>query len=196
MAQPRLNRWQQAALAGLHRFSDRHQTRLIPRSQLLAEELPFIAAAVSSRGATPGQTLSRVLQELRRFGMLHHVGRGVDLLLDRPLSAEAEDYPDKALDIAIQHEELRIDNVPTGDAVVLARRRKGQARLRALALSNYSSQCALCDVTHVDLLIASHIVRWGDDADVGPGDWSPRPGRTNQRTSHDTRTRPISQSGL
>jgi hypothetical protein len=153
-------------LAGLKRFSSRHQTRLIPRSQLIAEELSAIAAQVESKGATPKYTLSRVLQEFRRMDLLHHVERGVDLLLDSPISAEAEDYPDIALDIAIEREEFRIGDVPTGDAVILSRRRRGQARLRQHALKNYANQCALCDVTHLDLLVASHIARWGDDPEA------------------------------
>jgi hypothetical protein len=127
------------------------------------EELDSIAADVNSKGSTPGQTLSRVLQELRRHGILNHVGSGLDLLLDRPVSADAEDLPDEALDIAIRRDEYLLDDVPTSDVQVLGRRRKGQSRLRALALSNYDSRCALCDVTQSDLLIASHIVRWTDD---------------------------------
>jgi hypothetical protein len=166
VADAQLTRWQEAVLAGMHRFSARHQTRLIPRSQLIAEELSAIAAHVGTKGATPKQTLSRVLQEFRRMGLLHHVGRGVDLLLDSPISAEAEDYPEAALDIAIEREQFRISDVPTGDAIVLARRRKGQARLRQHALTNYANQCALCDVTYPDLLVASHIVRWTDDPEV------------------------------
>ena len=161
---PRLNRWQQAVLSGLHRYSSRHQTKLIKRSQLINEELRSIASEVNSKGSTPSQTLSRVLQELRRYGILNHVGSGVDLLLDHPISADAEDYPDKALDIAIHREGLLIEDVPTSDIQVLSRRRKGQSRLRALTLSNYDSRCALCDVTNMDLLIASHIVRWTDDS--------------------------------
>lgn len=161
---PRLNRWQQAVLAGFHRYSARHKTKLIKRSQFIDEELRSIANDVNSKGATPSQTLSRVLQELRRYGILNHVGRGVDLLLDHPISADAEDFPDKALDIAIQRGGLLIEDVPTSDTQVLSRRRKGQSRLRALTLSNYDSRCALCDVTNLDLLIASHIVRWTDDS--------------------------------
>jgi len=162
----KLNRWQQAALGGLRRFAARHQTRLIRRSQLIVEELQAISSEVGTRGVTPGQTLSRVLQELRQLGILHHVERGVDLLLDRPILAEAEDYPDKALDIAIDREELLIEDVPTGDAIVLARQRRGQSRLRFRALAIYTNRCALCDVRETELLIASHIVRWGDDPEV------------------------------
>lgn len=166
MATIHLTKWQAAVLAGLRRFSARHQTRLITRSQLIAEELSAMGTQVATKGATPKYTLSRVLQEFRRMGILHHVQRGVDLLLDRPLSAEAEDYPDAALDIAIEHEGLRIEDVPTADTMILARRRRGQSRLRLHALSNYENQCALCDVTDLDLLIASHIVRWADDPEM------------------------------
>src|SRR5262249_44111028 len=123
-------------------------------------------AQVDTKGATPKYTLSRVLQEFRRMGLLHHVERGVDLLLDTPISVEAEDYPDAALDIAIDREELRIDDVPTGDTIILARRRRGQSRLRLHALSNYENRCALCDVTEIELLIASHIVRWADNSEA------------------------------
>ena len=125
-----------------------------------------MGAQVGTRGATPKYTLSRVLQEFRRMGLLHHVERGVDLLLDSPLSAEAEDYPDAALDIAIENEEFQIDDVPTGDTIILARRRRGQSRLRLHALTNYDNRCALCDVVDRDLLIASHIVRWADDPET------------------------------
>jgi hypothetical protein len=139
-ATTKLTLWQQAVLAGLHRFANRHQTRLVRRSKLIAEELATIAAAVGSVGATPAQTLSRVLQELRAIGVLHHVDRGVDLLLDSPLPVDAEDYPDKVLDIAIEEEKLRIADVPTGDTTVLARRRRGQERLRDHVLLNYSNR--------------------------------------------------------
>jgi len=166
MSNPKLTLWQGAVLAGLHRFSDRHQTRLIPRARLIAEELAAIAAQVGSIGVTPKYTLSRILQEFRRMGVLNHVQRGVDLLLDSPITAEAEDYPDAALDIAIEREEFRIADVPTGDATILTRRRRGQSRLRHHVLSNYDTRCALCDVKHRDLLIASHIVRWTDDPET------------------------------
>lgn len=157
-------RWQTAVLAGLHRYSVRHGTRLIPRLRLIGEELEAIALQVGTKGITPKYTLSRVLQEFRVMGLLHHIDRGVDLLLDRPITAEAEDYPDTALDIAIGKEKFIIEDVPTGDETVLARRRRGQSRLRVHVLANYDSRCALCDVADGRLLIASHIVRWADDA--------------------------------
>ena len=161
-----LTAWQRAALDGIHRFARNHRTRLVQRSRLIAEELPTIVADAGADGATLAQTLSRVLQELRRAGILHHVSRGVDLLLDEPLEVEAEDLPDAALDAAIEHDQLRIRDVSTGDAQVMARRRKGQDRVREHALANYGSQCALCDISDPELLEASHIVPWSDDTNA------------------------------
>jgi len=161
-----LTRWQHAALDGIHRFARRHKTRLIQRSGLIAEEMPTILIDAGSRGATPAQTLSRVLQELRRTGILHHVSRGVDLLLDEPIDIEREDLPEAALDAAIEHDQLRIRDVLTGDAQIMARRRKGQDRIRQFILNNYGRRCALCDVSDSDLLEASHIVPWSADPDA------------------------------
>ena len=161
----KFTKWQVAVLDGLHRYSVRHRTRLIPRSQLIQEELEAIGRQVGTQGVTPKNTLSRVLQEFRKMGLLNHVERGIDLLLDSPIVADDEDYPDTALDIAIHKEELIINDYPTGDITILSRRRKGQARLRKLTMANYHEQCGLCDVREQDLLVASHILRWADNAE-------------------------------
>jgi hypothetical protein len=157
------NKWQQATLDALHRFSKHHRSRLIRRRDLIREELPAIVSAIGSKGVTPRYTLSRTLQELRRLGILHHVDRGVDLLLDTPIVAEDEDYPDKALDVAIKCEQFQIGDLPTGDATRLARFRRGQSKLREHTLANYEHRCGLCDVGAANLLVASHIARWSDD---------------------------------
>ena len=44
--------------------------------------------------------------------------------------------------------------------------RHGQERLRVLTLRSYADQCAVCDVSATELLVASHIHRWADDADA------------------------------
>ena len=100
------------------------------------------------------------------LGILSHVRRGADVLLDEPLAVELEDLPEAALDAAIEHEQLRISDVATSDAQVLSRRRKGQARLRQHTLANYGGCCALCDVRDQELLVTSHVVRWSDDQDA------------------------------
>jgi hypothetical protein len=161
-----LNLWQRETLAALNRMAASHGTRMIRRARILQEELPAIVAATRSRGKTPEQTLSRTLQELRTLGLLHHIGRGIDLLLDSPIAAEAEDYPPNALDIAITCDRFTIGDVETGDGVRQARMRLGQARLRINTLEIYGHCCGLCDVNNRDLLIASHIVRWSDDREA------------------------------
>ncbi len=54
----------------------------------------------------------------------------------------------------------------TGSEVELIRVRRGQERVRAKTLYYYGNQCAVCDVRETDLLVASHIRRWADDADA------------------------------
>jgi len=161
-----LTRWQSAALDGIRRYCSRHQTRLVKRTLLIQEELSAIVKDAAASGPTPGQTLSRVLQELRRAGILSHVRRGIDLLLDEPVPVEAEDLPEAVLDTAIEHDRLRISDVATSDDQIIARRRIGQARLRHHTLTNYGGRCALCDVRDPELLVVSHIVRWSDDHDA------------------------------
>jgi predicted restriction endonuclease len=164
-------RWKDAVIIALRRFSDRHQTRIINRQKLINEELDQIKYDTNSQGATPAQTLSRILQELREEGVLYFLEEGVYLLLDIPLKIEEEELSDSAIDFAIKQKKLQIGTVVTGDKVVLARQRKGQARIRTLTLQNYNFQCALCDLTDVQLLVSSHISRWSDDPE-GRGDLS------------------------
>ena len=155
-------KWRDAVLLSLHAFSARHRTRAVERQPFLTEELASIAAATGSVGATPEQTLSRNLQQLRDDGLLEFLGNGSYLLLDSPLDAEAEDLSDEALDYAIRAGRLKLGRVETEVRPAVARRRKGQDRLRSLTLEGYAGRCAVCDVSDLGLLIASHIVRWAD----------------------------------
>jgi hypothetical protein len=153
--------WRDVVLEALQRFTARHNSRNVNRQQFLAEELPSMSAAVNTRGRTPAQTVSRILQELRTDGVLQHLGPGSDVLLDQPFEVESTDLPDEGLDIALRANCLLFGDVETGHDLALSRRRRGQARLRALTLANYSVTCAVCDVTDNRLLIASHILAWG-----------------------------------
>ncbi len=164
-------KWNDAVIRGLRRFARRHKTRKINRRGLLQEELQQIVNETQSKGITPEQTLSRVLQELRDQGLLYFLDQGTYLLLDTPLDVETEDLPDDALDFALSHEKLRLGSVSTSSEKALARRRRGQDRLRVLTLHNYGSRCALCDVTDERLLVVSHISRWADDPEAS-GDFS------------------------
>ena len=158
--------WKQAVLQSLRSLSNRKQSRLITRQELLAEELENMIAATSARGETPSQTLSRVLQELREERKLAFLGDGRYFLLDSYVLAEAEDLPDEAIDLAVQSNKLQFGQVDTDNRLALTRQRQGQNRVRALTLHNYNTHCALCDVNVPDLLVASHIVRWSDEPSV------------------------------
>ncbi len=154
--------WRIAVLAALSRFTSRHATRLVDRQQFLTEELKAITKATGSRGATPHQTASKTLQELRNDGVLEFLTPGKYLLLDKPLEAESEELPDEALDTAIRADKLTFSSVETGDVRAITRRRRGQDRLRSLCLAVYRTRCAVCDVEDNGLLIASHIVGWAE----------------------------------
>ena len=57
--------WQEAVLRAIHRLCQRKGSRVFTRQELINEELPRITEETMTAGATPAQTLSRVLQELR-----------------------------------------------------------------------------------------------------------------------------------
>ncbi len=163
--------WREAVVAALQRYSIRHSTRKIERQALINEELAQIVSDTSSLGATPAQTLNRVLQELRDDGILYFLGHGVYLLADSPVLVDTEYLPDDALDFLAARNLLSIGNFHTDNKQYLTRRRVGQSKIRAVTLHNYNNHCAFCDVKDKNLLIASHISRWTDDP-KGRGDLS------------------------
>ncbi len=65
--------WQIAVLNAIHRLCQRHGSTTFTRQELISEELTTIIEETDSAGATPAQTLSRVLQELRDIGMIEFV---------------------------------------------------------------------------------------------------------------------------
>lgn len=155
--------WRESVLAALRRYSRRHGSPLITRQGLISEELPDIDSAVATRGLTPTQTLSRVLQEIRDEGLLTFAGDGHYLLLDEPVAAEREDLPDDALEALVAANKLAFGDIETGDRQGVARQRRGQAKLRRQTLINYSAKCAFCSVDDEAFLVAAHVSRWGDD---------------------------------
>jgi hypothetical protein len=138
---------------------------MIARQAFIIEELPRIISAAGSRGRTPHQTLSRVLQELRDEGLVEFLGNGSYFLQDSAVDIDEEDLTDEAIDYAIRSRRLILRDVETGTPTVLARRRKGQNRLRKLSLEQYSTICAVCDITGDSLLVASHILSWAEAPD-------------------------------
>jgi putative restriction endonuclease len=69
--------WSEAVLTAVRRHVRRTGSTIFSRQGLIDAEMEAIVAATGSSGATPWQTLSRVLQELRDAGALEFVGDGV-----------------------------------------------------------------------------------------------------------------------
>ncbi len=157
--------WTEAVLAAIHRLTVAHHTYMFSRQKLIQEELPRIVTITHSTGATPEQTLSRILQELRDARKIEFFEgeRGRYLLLDEPIAVEQEDLPENALTLAVERNRLRFRDVQVGESVVQVRQREGQKQVRAFTLNQYGYQCALCDVNDDHLLVASHIDRWTDN---------------------------------
>lgn len=159
-------RWREAVLDALNRYAARQGSRMITRQAFLRDELQQIASDTATQGATPHQTVSRVLQELRDEGVVEFVPPGRYLLLDSPIDVETEELPASAIDAAITRNKLRLGVVETRTADGMARQRRGQDRLRQLIMVNYRSTCAVCDVCEPPLLVASHVVRWAEGPEI------------------------------
>ncbi len=155
--------WQQAVKSSLERYAHRNATIQIERDQFLQQELPHIILETGSKGKTPSQTLSRVLQELRDEGFLFFSKNGLYTLNQVPISAASEDFPDDVLENAVENGLLELSDVETSNDVAVGRVRRGMGALRKKTLSNYHNACALCDINDPRLLVTSHISRWADD---------------------------------
>lgn len=158
--------WREAVLAALHRYTTRHQTAKIDRRPFLEQELPRIVQAVGSKGKTPAQTASRVLQELRDEGRLFFSAAGIYVFSDQPIVLTREDLAVDIVENAIARDALVVPDVPVTDAVGVGRLRVGTDALRRLTMINYMGHCALCDTADKRLLVTSHVARWADQPDA------------------------------
>ena len=77
--------WFEAVKAAVRRHVRRTGSTIFTRRGLIDNEMTGIVAATGSSGATPWQTLSRVLQELRDAGLLEFVGEGVYRYAGQPV---------------------------------------------------------------------------------------------------------------
>lgn len=158
--------WKVAVKTALVAYSARHNTIQIERTRFLSEEQANIVRATRSQGKTPGQTISRVLQELRDEGQLFFSSAGCYSLGDRSVDVSLEDLPEDLLDDAVLKGTLLLKDVPVSESRSLARIRHGVGALRRATLSNYQTTCALCDIQEKALLVTSHINRWADQIET------------------------------
>jgi hypothetical protein len=158
--------WKVAVKEALEAYSTRHNTIQIERTRFLQEEQANIVSMTKSQGKTPGQTISRVLQELRDEGVLFFSSSGCYSLCDRKLDVSLEELPEDLLDAAVLKGNLLLKDVPVSESRSVARIRQGVGALRRATLSNYQTTCALCDIQEESLLITSHINRWADNIET------------------------------
>ena len=111
------------------------------RQDLINAQIQSIKSDVGSVGATPAQTLSRVLQEVRDDGVLifdgggqYHIAEGV---IDAPL-----------------------EQAIVTEAWALQKTRIGQGPFRTALLARWQGRCPLTGIAEPALLRASHIVPW------------------------------------
>lgn len=76
--------WSEAVEAAVRRHVARTGSRIFSRHALIDAELDAIVADTGSAGATPHQTLSRELQQLRDAGIIEFIDQGSYRLLDAP----------------------------------------------------------------------------------------------------------------
>jgi putative restriction endonuclease len=133
--------WRDAVWAAVRRQYAMRPGEPVTRQRLIDEELPIIGAAVGTLGATPPQTLSRVLQELRNDDLIAFLGKGRYMLLSEDASAPTE-------------AEIRTE------VERQVRARIGQAGFRRDVMERWGGRCPLTDIGDPDLLRASHIVPW------------------------------------
>lgn len=131
-------KWRQAVWEAVQR---RAAKGAVTRADLIAFELERIVADVGSKGATPHQTLSRELQELRDFGVLIFDGEGYYRI--------ATGLANKDVEEAVATEVWRLQKA-----------RRGQSRFREQVVSYWSGVCPITGIGEPDLLRASHIIPW------------------------------------
>lgn len=79
--------WSEAVASAVRRHAAKTSSRVFTRQALIDSELDAIVADTGSAGATPNQTLSRELQQLRDQGVLEFVDQGTYRLMDSPIAA-------------------------------------------------------------------------------------------------------------
>jgi len=131
--------WRDAVWESVQRQSRTNPA--ITRQQLIERELDTITRAVGSAGATPEQTLSRVLQDLRNEGVLIFDGGGRYRLSTGLAGVDVE--------TAVATETLRLQAC-----------RIGQSSFRKKLEERWNKACPLTGIGDRELLRASHVVPW------------------------------------
>lgn len=150
-----MSRWREVVRRELHRYREQTGTDVVERQDILEQSLPILEREFPD-ARTPGQTLSRVLQELRDRGeldFLDHEGtyRILDLDYEGGKVAEERDtdheYEARTYETTVQARSLPV-------------------AFRDAALSWYDSRCPISGVDHEGLLDVAHVLPWSDHPNV------------------------------
>lgn len=131
--------WREAVWEAVQRQSRKNAA--FTRQQLIDRELDTITKEIGSEGATPAQTLSRILQELRDDSVLIFDGGG-----RYRISAGLAGVD---VDTAVATEVQRLQNC-----------RVGQSSFRRRLEVRWNAACPMTGIGDRALLRASHVVPW------------------------------------
>ena len=147
----RMSRWRAVVRRELHRYHQQTGADVIERQNLLEQSLPVLEAEFPD-AKTPGQTLSRVLQELRDRGELEFLDlNGTYRILDLDegaMASPAESVPGQQYEAKTYETTVQARSMPVA--------------FREAALSWYDSQCPVSGVDHDGLLDVAHVLPWND----------------------------------
>lgn len=148
-----MSRWREVVRRELYRYRAQTGHDVVERQELLDQSMAILTREFPDAN-TPGQTLSRVLQELRDRDELEFLGRGTYRILDLDLDPDAT-TADNPSDHSYE--------ARTYETTVQAR--SMPAAFRDAALAWYDSQCPVSGVDHAGLLDVAHVLPWSDYPD-------------------------------
>lgn len=125
--------WKDAVIDSITSLTISLSRNNFTRQELIDFRLNEIIAAVGSTGATPKQTLSRILQELRNEGFLEFLGNGEYRLLNSSYTPVSIDLPEDLTTVPARVP-TTISRILRDPAIVAALKRK------------YSFRCQLCSI--------------------------------------------------
>lgn len=146
-----MSRWREVVRRELHRYRTETAVDVVERQDLLEQIRPILEREFPD-AETPGQTFSRVLQELRDRDELEFLDRdGTYRILDLDYEANGA-----TTDGETDHQyEAR-----TYETAVQAR--SMPVAFREAALEWYGSRCPVSGVDHEGLLDVAHVLPWSE----------------------------------
>lgn len=149
-----MSRWREVTRRELHRYRAETGVDVVERQDLLEQSRPILEREFPDAG-TPGQTLSRVLQELRDRDELEFLDRdGTYRILDLDYEANGATTDDES---GHQYEARTYETTVQARSIPVA--------FREAVLEWYGSRCPVSGVDHRGLLDVAHVLPWSEHPD-------------------------------